>query len=273
MRAIAAFTVGWLALWALVAASLPRTPAIPDSALNNAIAAERLRSDALDGRTVLLGSSLIGQLPIARFVPGALNLGLSAHGAATGVRLVDRDAHLPAVAVVETNELLAPPDSAYVDSLRAGVSRRSLPLRAMRFEFRPSTQAIAALVRVSRLVRRLEPEAGKRAAERRVAERWASLPPDTAGARTVARWVATWLRTWQRQGVRVVLVELPQHQLVMESAARRAARRIVDEELPEREFPRLRLGDRAWRTSDARHLESDDALEAARALAAALARP
>jgi hypothetical protein len=47
MRAIASWTALWLVLWALAASCAPRTPAIPDVALNNAVAVERLRVDGL----------------------------------------------------------------------------------------------------------------------------------------------------------------------------------------------------------------------------------
>jgi hypothetical protein len=273
MRAIAAWTATWLALWALVASVVPRTPAIPDVALNNAVATERLLTDGAAGRTVLLGSSVIGQLPVSRIDPRALNLGLSAYGVATSVLLVDRSGRLPAVAVIETNELLAPPDSAYADSLLAAVPPAWARVRAVRFEFRPSTQAIATVVRVSRLVRDFQPEAGKRRAEQRLADEWAGARADTVGARVVARWVAARLRAWRAHGVRVVLLEMPQHPVLQGTDAKRAARLIVDEELPASEFERAHLGDRSWRTSDGRHLESEDAYAAARALLASLARP
>ncbi len=279
MRAIAAWTLAWLALWAAVAHHVPRTPAIPDVALNNAVAAERMREDGLAGRTVLIGSSLIGQLPVARFDAGALNLGLSAYGAATGIRLVERQASLPAVAVIEINELAAPPDTLYADSLFAAAPgapfvRRALGgLRLARFEFRPSTQAIAVAVRLSRRLRALQRESAKRRAERRFAESWATSYADTARARAALRWTAARLRDWQRRGVRVVLLDVPMHDAVLASDDARAARLVIDSELPPAAFDRVTLGAGPWRTSDARHLEANDATEAARRLVAALARP
>lgn len=277
MRAIVSWFALWLVGWLIAAPFLPRTPAIPVIALNNAIAAERLHVDGVAGRTVLLGSSLIGQLPVSRLDARGMNLGLSAYGAATGMLLVERRGQYPAVAVVETNELLAQPERGYADSLFDATRRRWAALRATRFEFRPSTQAIAAVVRVSQLLRRLQPEAGKRRAEQRAAEQFASERADTVGARANARWVAAHLRAWRDRGVRVVLLTMPQHEAVQEGATARADRVIVDAELPSAEFARLSLGDRAWRTTDGRHLERDDAQAAATllraALRAALARP
>ena len=272
MRAAGTWALVWIALWTTFASVVPHTPAIPDVALNNAIVAERLASAGARERTMLVGSSLIGQLemPVSS---GVLNLGLSAYGAATGIALVDRAARLPAVAVIETNQLLDAPDSAYAAALLAGASRRLFGVRAARLEFRPSTQAIAAVVRATRRARRLQPESGRRRAEDRLAAEWATARPDTVGRRAVARWVAARLRDWQAHGVRVLLVEVPEHALVLASAEARATRAIVDAELPPAVFPRLVLAGRDWHTSDARHLEADDARAAARALLDSLARP
>lgn len=273
MRAIASWCAVWLVGWGIAASFAPRTPAIPVIGLNNAIAAERLFTDGIAGRTVLLGSSLIGQLPVSRFDARAVNLGLSAYGAATGILLVERSGQYPAVAVIETNELYAPPESAYVDSLADATRHRVAELRATRFEFRPSTQAIGAVVRWSRSLRRLQPEAGKRRTAQRAADELAEEEPDTAGARASARWVAEQLRAWRRRGVRVVLLPVPQHPTLEAAASTRADRAIVEAELPPSEFAWLSLGNRGWRTSDGRHLERGDAMLAARSLLAALARP
>ena len=273
MRAIASWCAAWLVVWGIAASFAPRTPAIPVSALNNAIAAERLYADGITGRTVTIGSSLIGQLPINRFDPRAVNLGLSAYGAATGILLVERSGQLPRVAVIETNELYAPPESAYVDSLADAARHGLAELRATRFEFRPSTQAIGAVVRWSRYLRRLQPEAGKRRTAQRAADDLASDRADTVGVRASVRWVAEQLREWRRRGVRVVLLPVPVHPTLEAAESTRSDRAIVEAELPPSEFEWLSLGDRGWRTSDGRHLERGDAMLAARTLLAALARP
>lgn len=296
MRAIALWTFGWLALLGAAAGVSPRAPAIPDAPLNNAIAAERLVLDGARARTLYVGSSMIGQLPLSD--TAALSVGLSARGAATGLFLVTGTGAHPATVVVETNRLLESVDSAYVDSLLQRARPRWPWLRMTRLEFRPSSQAEALVVRVERALRGLRGEAGKRAAEARAADAFvanaaegalpsgpgaaaaalakagvASAAVDSAREAATARWAAARLAEWQRTGVRVFLVELPMHDAIARSPRELRRRQMVDAMLPAGAFPRLTLPARAWRTSDGRHLEPDDARALATWLQNAVAHP
>jgi len=266
VRTLVATTLAVLACWAAFAQWLaPPVPPLPVGAAQNRIVAERLRLDATDSSLLVLGSSMTARLPMARVAAGAQAVGVSGGTAAEAIELVQAMGRRPRVAVVETNRLAWPSDSSDVRELSAA-THSSVPPRFWRFEYRPSTQVLGLIVRVTDFARQLlVSEANRRAAERRAAVAYGREEVDSAGGQRALDLVRARLAAWRASGTTVCLVKLPVHPLTAMSALEA---RLIARTFPDSAFPRVRLPVRVLPTTDGRHLEPDAAWGVARALVA-----
>jgi hypothetical protein len=267
VRALLASLTGALACWAgFVQWLAPPAPPLPLGAAQNRIVAERLRLDATGASLLVLGSSMTARLPMASVAPGAQAVGLSGGTAAMAIELAQLTGRRPRVAVVEANRLAWPSDSSDMRSL-AVATPEAVAWRAWRFEYRPSTQALGLVVRVTDLVRRvLMSEPGKRAAERRAAVSFGREDVDSAQGQRALDLVRSRLDHWRGSGTTVYLVELPVHPLLATSPLEQ---RMIDRVFPDSAFPRVALPGGPTPTTDGRHLEVDAAWRVARAIVAA----
>jgi len=244
----------------------PAAPPLPIGAAQNRIVAERLRFDAGDSSLLVLGSSMTARLPMASVAPGAQAVGLSGGTAAMAIDLVQAMGRRPRVAVVEANRLAWPSDSPDVRDL-AVAAPASVAWRMWRFEYRPSTQALGLIVRVSELARRvLVSEPGRRAAERRAAVAYGREEVDSAPAQRALDRVRERLDLWRAAGTTVCLVELPVHPATAMSPLEE---RMIARAFPDSAFPRVELPRGSMPTTDGRHLEADAARRVAEAIVAA----
>ena len=267
MRTLLGSLIAALALWAAFVQWLaPAVPPLPLGAAQNLIVAERLQLDATDSSLLVLGSSMTARLPMSRVAPGAQAVGLSGGTSAMAVELAQAVGRRPRVAVVEANRLAWPSDSSGVDTL-AAAARPRLAWRLWRFEYRPSTQALGLIVRLTDVARRvLMPEADKREAERRGAVGYGREEVDSVQAERALRRARGMLDQWRVAGTTVYLVDLPVHPLVAMSALER---RLIDRAFPDSLFPRVVLAAKVEPTTDGRHLEADAARRVAGQIVAA----
>jgi hypothetical protein len=244
--------------------------AIPLPALQNAIVAERVR-DAVGGEAWLVGSSMIGQLPVTVIGDDVRSAALSGDGAASALALLEHAAR-PRAIVVETNRLLAGDDRGYATMLwYEAAQARYLGVRATRLANRPSTRAVVQAARAAAWWRRRESAASRARRETALAAQWGeTMPLDARVAADTAAAVRARLDRWRARGVRVWLIELPVHASVAARSAETVRRAALDAALPIELFPRITVGAGPWRTTDGRHLEPDDARRIAHAIADAL---
>ncbi|HEY5490365.1 MAG TPA: hypothetical protein VIK25_04145 [Gemmatimonadaceae bacterium] len=265
MRALVASLIAALACWtAFVQWIAPSAPPLPVGAAQNRIVAERLRLDATDSSVLVLGSSMTARLPMSSVAPGAQAVGVSGGTAAMAIELAQSMGRRPRVAVVEANRLAWPSDSSDMRDLSVATPG-SGTWRLWRFEYRPSTQALGLIVRVTDLARRvLLSEAGKRVAERRAAAAYGREEVDSAQGQRALDRVRGLLDQWRLAGTTVYLVELPVHPLL---AMFPREQRMIGRAFPDSLFPRVRLDGTRMQTTDGRHLENDAAWRVARAIA------
>lgn len=256
-----------LAAWAgFVQWLAPSVPMLPEGATQNRIVAERLQLDATDSSMLVLGSSMTARLPMASVVHAAQAVGVSGGTAVLAIELARAIGRRPRVAVVETNRLAWPADSSEMREVAAAATAHAA-WRVWRFEYRPSTQALAVIIRVTDLARRvLMSEWDKRAAERRAAEAYGREVVDSVQSQRALDRARVMLDAWREAGTTVFLMELPVHPLVGMSPRER---RMIERAFPDSLFPRVVLGDAAMSTTDGRHLEADAARRVARVIAAA----
>jgi hypothetical protein len=268
MRALIGWTAGALAVWTACAQWLaPPVPAIPLAPLQNAIVAERL---AERGASLLvLGSSLTARLPMHEVDPDAMAVGISGGSAPDAIALARALGRRPRVAIIEMNRLDLTADQPAMSTV-ADAARRRFPWRILRTEYRPSTQAIALVVRASDLFReRLMSEDARRMVEARAVRASANDDVDTVATAESLDWARTALEEWRRAGTAVLLVELPVHRALYADENRR---RVIDAVFPDSLYPRVSLGQGPWPTTDGRHLERAAARSAARIIVEAARR-
>lgn len=270
MRTLVASTIGTLMAWlGFVYTFAPDAPPIPQVALQNEIVAERLQL-ATSQSLLVLGSSMTARLPIADIAANAQAVGISGGTATAALALARASGIRPRVAVIELNRLAGEPDSAAMRALAVTAGPR-IRWRALRAEFRPSTQAVSVIVRVSEWLRNtLMREDQRRASEERITRRLVPLERDSATSQRALDWARAALDEWRAAGTTVWLVELPAHANVAMSAAER---RMIDRTLPDSLYARVTLGPGPWPTTDGRHLESRAARRAAAEILRATAGP
>jgi hypothetical protein len=257
MRALIAWTVAALVVWSAYAQWLaPPAPAIPLAPVQNVIVAERL--EERDAPVVLLGSSLTARLPLAVLDRDAMAVGISGGSAPDAIALARALRRRPRVAIIETNRLVLAPRLR--DMAELADSARVRPRwRARRMEYRPSTQAIALIVRVTDALR-----AVVRIARPRWTAETGNLGSDALTDRAAAMRALAWTRgaldEWRAAGTLVLLVHLPTS---VPTDSEAVTRTLVDEVFPTSLFPRITLDDGPWPTTDGRHLERDAARRAA----------
>jgi len=267
VRPLVASLIAALAGWAAFVQWLaPSAPPLPVGAAQNRIVAERLRLDATDSSVLVLGSSMTARLPMASVALGAQAVGVSGGTAAMAIELAQATGRRPRVAVVESNRLAWPSDSSDMRELSAATPA-SVAWRLWRFEYRPSTQALGLIVRVSDLVRRVVvSDAEMRATERRAAMAYGRVEVDSGPAQRALDRVRARLDRWRGAGTTVCLVRLPVHPLLAVSPLEE---RLIDRAFPDSVFPRVELPRGPMPTTDGRHLETDAARRVAEAIAEA----
>jgi len=234
----------------------------------------------LNGSMVIVGSSLTANLQIDT-EPQIINLGISGGCTQTGTESVKRNPSKPAILLVEINETINRKiDSQLIDSIYNPFLypiRRYIPM--LKEEYHPVAVVIPTLVSIKQRLREARGLKNKPRTIRQVVNVPQTLTdklisqaveeyksPVAAKEESLLRQEAEYIKAQisqiRKDGVRVVLFDIPREQRIQATLRERQIRSLMREFFPSKDFEWLpEPPPRNWKTNDGFHLVSSDATE------------
>ena len=271
----ALWCIALIAAYALIVElSAPRIAVAPSQWSMNRIKAERYVVSRRAPAAVIVGSSLSFRLPEEALGPDIANLAFGGVGPLTGLEVVYRARTRPGTVVIETNFIFSGVDQNLLDALFAPVFadlRAAAPV--FRYEYQPVNVAFHALRTLTGRAAQADPRASPDVLERMLLvhrRQLEQLPPADAAKLTIEK-LGDLASALERQGVKVVLLEMPVHAELAGLAAPRAARALMENRFPGSRYRWIEpKNDRPFVTSDGLHLVPADAAAVARQVRAFL---
>lgn len=245
-----------------------------NQAQRNVIKAQKYVYENPSPKLILVGSSLTANIKAKHIGNQVINLGMAGGSSQTGLEIVKREKLKSAILLVEINETIERQlDQQLLDSIYEPISHFSqLYFPMLRQEYKPVdvfVQALKNQFKSSQKAEKNEPAQAKsvnpKLREKVLAEQIsAKMQPlsesEQETLKSAAKSIKTQIAELQKQGVRVILYDVPGEKQVKNTTAEKQIQQLMREEFPADTYEWLPApASKNWVTSDGSHLISSDA--------------
>lgn len=253
---------------------VPATSGI-NQAQRNVIKAQKYVYGNPSSKLILVGSSLTANIKAKDIGNHVINLGMAGGSSQTGLEIVKREKLKSAILLVEINETIERKlDQQLLDSIYEPVSHFSqLYFPMLRQEYKPVdvlVQAVKNRLKSSQKEEKDEPPAQtenfnpklkEKVLAQQISDKMQPLSEDEQQTlKSAAKSIKTQLAELQKQGVRVILYDVPGEKQVKNTIEEKQIQQIMREEFPADTYEWLPAPtSKNWVTSDGSHLVSSDA--------------
>ncbi|MBD2043956.1 hypothetical protein [Microcoleus sp. FACHB-672] len=253
---------------------VPATSGI-NQAQSNVIKAQKYVYENPSPKLILVGSSLTATIKPKDIGSHVINLGMAGGSSQTGLEIVKKEKLKSAILLVEINETIERKlDQQLLDSIYEPVSHFSqLHFPMLRQEYKPVdvlVQAVKNRLKSAKKEEKNEPPAqaenfNPKLREKVLAQQIsAKMQPLSQSERqtlkSAAKSIKTQIAELQKQGLRIILYDLPGEKQVKNTIEEKQIQQIMREEFPADTYEWLPApAFKNWVTSDGSHLVSSDA--------------